>query len=180
MKLVKIIGAALVALFVLLTAVGFLLPSHAAVQRSIVIDAAPETIYPLIANLEEGWAEWSPWHDPVKYQSRYTGPKEGVGATHTFEDNGKGQLTIVKADPKTGVEYDLLLMNESFRLKSSLLCAPRDGKTEVTWSDDVDYGSNPYYRYFGLMIEGPLGEELEKGLSKLKVKAEERAKKNGV
>jgi hypothetical protein len=78
----------------------------------------------------------------------------------------------VKADPKTGAEYDLVMMNESFRMKSSLLCQPRDGKTEVTWTDDIDYGKHLYYRYFGLMVDGALGAEMEKGLAKLKTTAE--------
>ncbi len=177
-KVLKVTGIVLVSLFVLVTAVGYLLPSHALVSRSITIEARPEAIYPLIANLEEGWTQWSPW-TPEAYpdmQSRYTGPKEGVGATHQFESDGEGRLTLTKADPKTGIEYDLLLMDESFHLKGSLLCQARGEKTEVTWTDDVDHGNNPFYRYFGLMIKEPLAAELDKGLAKLKTKAEARAK----
>jgi hypothetical protein len=37
-------------------------------------------------------------------------------------------------DPDSGVEYDLLLMNESFRLQGSLLCGEQDeAGTPVTW-----------------------------------------------
>jgi hypothetical protein len=176
MKILKIAGIGLVALFVLVTAVAYLLPTSVVVQRSVVVDAPPETIYSLIANLEEGWPEWSPWNDP-KYQIRYSGPKEGVGATSHWQDNGDNQLTIVKADPKKGAEFDLVMMNESFRMKSSLLCEPRGGgKTEVTWSDDIDYSDHLYYRYFGLILDGALGEQMDQGLTKLKTKAETRAK----
>jgi hypothetical protein len=175
MKILKIIGVGLVALFVLATAVGYLLPTSVTVTRSITVDAPPEAIYPLIANLEEGWPEWSPWNDP-KYQITYSGPKEGVGAMSHWQDNGDNHLTIVKADPRTGAEYDLVMMNESFHMKSSLLCEPRGGKTEVTWKDHVDYGEHLYYRYFGLIIDGPLGAEMDKGLANLKTKAEARAK----
>jgi hypothetical protein len=175
MKVLKIIGVVAVALFVLVTAVAYLLPTSVSVKRSVMVDAPPEAIYPLIANLEEGWPEWSPWNDP-KYQITYSGPKEGVGASSHWQDNGDNQLTIVKADPKTGAEYDLVMMNESFRMKSSLLCQPRDGKTEVTWSDDIDYSNALYSRYFALIIDGPLGQQMEQGLSNLKAKAEARAK----
>ena len=175
MKILTIIGAVLVALFVVITAVGYLLPASVAVTRSITVDAPPEAIYPLIANLEEGWPQWSPWNDP-KYQIRYSGPKEGVGATSHWQDNGDNQLTITKADPRTGAEYDLVMMNESFRMKSSLLCEPRGGGTQVVWKDDIDYSNHIYWRYFGLMVDGALGAQMDQGLANLKAKAEARAK----
>ena len=171
-------GIGLLGLFILVTAVGFLLPSRVEVTRSVTTSAPPETIYPLIANLEKGWPEWSPWEQErdADAQFEYSGPSEGVGATQVFQDNGEGRLTITKADPSTGIEYDLVLMNESFRLKGSLLCSPKDdGRTEVVFKDEIDYGANPYWRYFGLIIEGPLGDQLAEGLANLKTKAEARA-----
>jgi hypothetical protein len=175
MKILKIVGVGLVVLFVLVTAVGYMLPTSVTVTRSIAVDASPEAIYPLIANLEEGWPQWSPWNDP-KYQITYSGPKEGVGAKSHWQDNGDNQLTVVKADPKSGAEFDLVMMNESFRMKSSLLCEPRNGKTEVTWTDDIDYSDKLYYRYFGLILDGALGAQMDEGLTNLKAKAEAHAR----
>ena len=172
LKILKIVLGGLAALVVVVTAVGFLLPREIRVEREVLIDAPPESIYPLIADLEEGWSQWSPWRASklpgAVYE--YSGPKVGLGATQVFrsDDDGDGKLTIVKADPSRGVEYDLWLMNETFKLKGSLLCEPKGERTRLVWTDDIDYGNNPYYRYFGLIIEGPLGNQLQEGLTELK------------
>lgn len=174
MKKLKIAAAVVAGLFVTVTAVGFLLPRNCHCASSIVVDAPPEAIYPLIANFKDGWAQWTPFKyddTPVTFE----GPLEGVGAVQRWDgpDSGDGSLKIVRADPARGVEMELSMMRESYKATGSLLCEPAGpGKTKVTWTDDFDMGTSPYRRWFGLALPSMIGKEFDKGLVVLKAKAE--------
>jgi hypothetical protein len=178
-KALKIAGISLAGLFLLVTVVGLFLPTKIHVQRSIEMRADAKDVYPLIANLKDGWTQWSPFgveEDPGM-QMKYSGAEEGVGATQSWDGPkmGDGRMTIVKADPARGAEYDLWVMHDSFRIDGALICEPAAGGTKVTWTGDWEYGSNPYERYMGLLADGMLGDSFEKGLNKLKRKVEARA-----
>ena len=57
MRRFKRVALSLVAIVVLLLGIGLILPSTFKVQRSIDVSAAPENIYPLIADPRE-WIGW--------------------------------------------------------------------------------------------------------------------------
>lgn len=171
-KKLKYVLGGTAALFVVVTAVGFVLPSQMEVVRSVVIDAPPEQIYPLINDFERGWSQWNPFTKP-EMDIRYTGPNAGVGAQqHWVDGNDDGSMTITRSDPQRGVEFDLVMMQESFRLTGSLLCEPAGEGTKLTWTDRMDMGNNPYRRYMALVLEPAIGSEFEVGLQSLKELAE--------
>jgi len=179
MKILKIILGVLGAIVVLAVTIGFILPSKHRVERSLVINAPPSAIYPLIANLKTGWPQWPPF-GPSEYPGlkvTYAGPDEGVGASQSWDSKktGDGTLTIIKADRMRGIEYDMVTMHDSFRLTGALICEPAASGTKVTWRDDMDVGNNLLHRYMGWMVEKPLGKSFEKGLASLKKKAEASA-----
>jgi hypothetical protein len=177
MKKLKIVLGVLVSLFVIITAVGFLLPSRVRVERSVVVNAPASSIYPLIANLKAGHAQWSPFNADMDPENRivYSGAEEGVGAALAWEgpQAGDGKMTITKADPARGIEYDMVTMQESFRLHGSMLCEPAAEGTKLTWTDTMEIkGSSPYKRYMGFFHTSVYGDMLEKGLTSLKQKVE--------
>lgn len=172
-KLKYVLGGA-AALFVVVTAVGFVLPSQMEVQRSVVINAPPDRIYPLINSFESGWSQWNPFTKPGMDMS-YEGPEAGVGAQQHWvdkESDEDGSMTITRSDPQRGVEFDLVMMQESFRLTGSLLCEPAGEGTKLTWTDRMDLGNNPYSRYMGLVLGPMIGSEFEVGLQSIKDLAE--------
>ena len=172
MRKLKIIGIGLAAAFALFTAGGFLLPSTMHVERSIVVDAAPEDIYPLISDFERGWSRWNPFVDE-DMEVTYAGSESGVGAQQRWVyDDGDGTMTITEADPARGVEFDLVMMQESFRIEGSLLCERTQGGTKLTWTDEMDIGGNPYSRYMALVIGASIGDHFEEGLATIKQVAE--------
>ena len=77
--------------------VGILLPGTVEVTRTVEIDAPPETVFPLVNNLE-AWTEWTPWGE---VDSRLEGPAEGPGARRVWDDPalGSGSLTLLDARP---------------------------------------------------------------------------------
>ena len=48
-------------------------------------------------------------------------------------------------------------------------------RTRATWSFDMDVGMNPLMRWMGLIIDGPIGADYERGLARLKELAERDA-----
>ena len=110
MKLLKKIALVLLVLVVLLAVVGFFLPSHYRVERSVSIRAKPEAIYAQISNFKN-WLQWTAWNQ-TKYpdmQVKFEGPESGVGAAYTWEgkSTGQGQIRLTRADPDQGISYDL-------------------------------------------------------------------------
>src|SRR5687767_7524372 len=71
MKAVIVVLLLLVAAIV---GIGFTLKPHWAVERSTVVNAPPERIYPYVSTLRR-WPEWTPWiqRDPT-FTSSYDGP----------------------------------------------------------------------------------------------------------
>jgi hypothetical protein len=177
-RVLKGAGVSIAVLFVGVTLVGLFLPTTLHVERSIVVGARPEDIYPLIADFKTGWKDWSPFeNESDDMQMRYEGPEIGVGAQQSWTSAkmGDGHMMLTQADPQKGVSYDLSLMHDAYRLEGSLVCAPASDGTRVTWVDDIAYGSNPYRRYMGVLIKKPLGDAFDKGLAALKRKAEARS-----
>jgi polyketide cyclase/dehydrase/lipid transport protein len=177
MKKLKIAGVSVVALLVVLTAVGFLLPSHATLRRSVEVKAPMAAVFPLLNNLKAGFSSWNPFVSPddKTYHVSYSGPDDGVGATQSWDGKttGEGTMKILRADPTRGVDYEVVLMHGSYRLGSSFSCEPKGQTTVVTWTCEMDYGNNPVNRYFGaLLAEDGLGKEMQKGLETLGKRAE--------
>ncbi len=165
---------ALLLIVALVLGVGMLLPSEYTVVRTIVINSDEAAIYPMIANLEK-WQEWCPWNKETypDMDSKYTGPPMGKDAVWTWSGtkSGNGKLKITGADPKTGIVYDLHF-DEYPVSKCELSLKPVEGGIEVSMKNVGNVGNSPISRYFGLMMDGMMGKEFEKGLEKLKATAE--------
>ena len=171
----RILVLALTAIALLLL-VSLFLPGRYRVQRSIVINAKVEAIYPLVATPRR-WPEWSAWSlekfPTMKYT--YEGPESGVGAISRWDDPklGDGEMKITHADPAKGVWYELKTQHGAL-VSSGTVEFQRVGEgTRVFWSDEGELGRSPLRRVFGLMVDRMLGPGLEAGLAKLKQRVEQ-------
>jgi uncharacterized protein YndB with AHSA1/START domain len=86
-------------------------------ERSGLIAAPPEKIFPLISNFKNG-EQWSPYEkmDPTMKKT-FSGPDGQVGSIMAFEgskDVGSGELEILKLIPNEFVEIRLT-MTKPFR-----------------------------------------------------------------
>jgi Polyketide cyclase / dehydrase and lipid transport len=175
-RVLKIVGLGFVGLVVVLTVVGLLLPRQWKVERSVVIQAAPEHIHPLIEDLKawQSWAAWTKDMDP-EVKNEYGGPTTGVGAWWSWSGPvmGHGKMTITKSDVAAGVWVDEMIeTDKEVNAHGSLTWTQEGGGTKVTW---VDTGTlPPMGGYFVGMIEGMLGDNFEVGLKHLKAEVEKR------
>lgn len=178
MRMLRRVVLILVAIVVVLVAVGYLLPQRVAVARTIDVDAPPSIVFPLVADLREV-GKWSPWTgiDP-NMKINFTGPETGVGQMMSWSSNdarvGSGSQTIAEYAPESRVVTELDFGPQGHATATTTIEPAGEG-SRVTWAFDTDLGMNPVARYFGLALEGMIAPDFERGLAKLKEVAEAEA-----
>ncbi len=160
-------GGLLLGLFLL---IGWLLPATWEAEASALFAAPPSAVYPHLDS-PEGWQAWTPW--PESGVTR-TGPPRGTGASLAWDDPelGAGAFTIVSATEPERVEYAVLVDEGAMRTDGSLDLRPEGTGVRVTWREQGDLGWNPLMGYWALSLSRAQGEELAKGLERLKALAE--------
>ena len=166
----KIAAGIVLALFLVLCIGALVLPGRVHVERSRTVAAKPEQLYPLLANLREGWPKWSPFgkaHD-AQLQETFSGPQTGVGATESWTGGSMppGRLVLTRADPASGVEFRIEMEN-GVQIAGRIALQPESTATRVTWADDVDLGRGILAGWLGLMLRATLGPSQEKALQQL-------------
>ena len=175
MKIAKRIVLGVAVVLVLLVVAAYLLPRHATVSRTIEIAAPPSAVFPLVGDLRR-FNEWSPWaeRDPAAVYT-FTGPTDGVGQTLNWTskdpDVGTGSMTVDRLAPEKAVALTVVFAGEG-SAAATIGLEPAGAGTKVVWAFDSDLGFDPIARYFGLMIDGMVGPDYEKGLARLKAVAE--------
>jgi dienelactone hydrolase len=169
MKKILYILATLVVLVLVAT---LLIPAHTHVERSIVIDASPATVYRYVADFRE-FNRWSPWaqRDPeTKYE--FTGPAIGTGAKMSWfsehPEVGSGSQQVTEADPPHKLKVKLEFGEDMGEAFSGYILEPQGESTKLVWTFDSESGFNPVHRFFGLMMDKWVGSDYEQGLASLK------------
>jgi hypothetical protein len=178
MRMLRRIVLILVAIIVIVAAIGYLLPQRVAVARATDIAAPPSVVFPLVADLRES-GKWSPWLgiDP-NMNVTFSGPDVGVGQTMIWASNdarvGNGSQTVTEYQPESRVVTALDFGPQGRAVATTTVEPVGDGSL-VTWGFDTDLGMNPVARYFGLALESMIAPDYERGLAKLKEVAEAEA-----
>jgi Polyketide cyclase / dehydrase and lipid transport len=112
-------------------------PDEFRVARSLLINATPEAIFPMINDLR-AMNTWNPFslRDPTSVTS-YSGPTSGPGARHAFDGpkSGSGTIQITESEPHKQVAMRLTMtrpIKADNRVELTLV--PRAQGTEVTWA----------------------------------------------
>lgn len=155
---------------------GFLLPDRATMQREIVIDAPPVTVFTLLSGFRR-FNEWSPWAD-LDPATTYTreGPVLGVGAKQSWQSQnesvGAGSQEILEAVPYSSIRVRLSFSGFDSENIATYTLTPEGGGTKVVWHHQAEFKGDLLGRYFGLMLDSMLGADYERGLARLKTLAE--------
>ena len=170
---IKSIVYLIVAITVVFYGGAYLLPSEARVERSVEIAAPPEKVFAIMGDLRRV-PEWSPWlaTDPG---TRFTFEGEqGVGqvmrwaSNNPLVGNGSEKVTEFVANERLVTEADY---GEFGTATATVSLAPSGQGTRVTRSF-ASALPGVVDRWAGLMIDGSVGAEYEKGLANLKALAE--------
>lgn len=165
-----------VILVVTLSAIGLILPKHYNVERSIVINAGPDVVYPEVVNLK-AWPTWGVWfkRDPAM-ELIYSGPDRAIGMRSEWKSvsEGNGEMEITALEHNKKVVYSLYFPDMDMGSTGTIEFVPSNSGTRVVWRDEGEVGNNPVDRYVVLMIDSLLGPDFEAGLENLKVVVENR------
>jgi len=177
-KAIKIVGIVVVAIVALVAIVGAFMSPKSHMERSIVVNAQPATIFQQI-NSFKNHSKWSPWmeKDPNSITT-YEGPESGVGAKMSWvsKELGNGSQWIIESEEnkhlKTGMSFDM-----EGTYTSDIYLEPSDGGTKVTWTYDGDVSgagmaTTIMGKVMGKFMDSMLGSDYERGLNKLKTLAE--------
>lgn len=175
MKIVKRILLILAVLLLVIAGIGLLLSRHVHVERSLVINADPNTLFSYTVNFDN-WNSWSPWYDlDTTTQYTFEGPHSGVGAilkwNSSNKDVGQGSMITTELNSPQLIKQDYVFMGTD-TAKAEFHFDPSEKGTKVTWSLDMEMGFNPLLRILGKFMDGMVGKDFEKGLAKLKTVVE--------
>lgn len=119
-------------------------PGNFHYERSLVIQASPEKIFPYLHDFKLG-AQWNPYDQKDPQMKRiYSGPAVGPGSLMAFEGNndvGSGKLEIVREVPNQLVEIRLSML-KPFQGISSIVYSlnVENTGTRMTWSMSGENG----------------------------------------
>jgi uncharacterized protein YndB with AHSA1/START domain len=174
--MLKKIALAVALVIVALVVYAALQPDEFRVERSVVINAPPEKIYPLIVDFHR-WSAWSPWEklDPALKRT-FSGPDAGLGAVYAWDGNdkvGAGRMEITGAIPSSQVVIKLDFARPIEGHDSAeFTLQPGGATTKVTWKMR---GPSPFLaKLMGVFVsmDRMIGGDFERGLAALKAAAE--------
>ncbi|NEM98932.1 SRPBCC family protein [Pontibacter burrus] len=169
--LLKICAVLLAILAVGVIGVSYKLPREAVVKQSIVINAAPEKIFPLLNNPTE-WKRWSAWnttYDPTLIYM-YGGPLSGEGARQSWsgDKTGTWQMVFTTSTAPDSLSYDLKQQGQTIVTKGAFtLQKYENGTTLVTWLQKTPLEDNILALYKGVWFNYKTQNEVQQGLSNL-------------
>lgn len=165
---------ALLGLFLIFVAGGFVLPDKALVSRSAVINAPPEKIFAVVSDLRRA-RDWMPWFalDP-QMTVTFEGDGPGAGQKMMWSSRkpevGSGSQQTVRLIENKQVAA-MLDFGDMGQATATLELAPEGAGTRVAWALEVPLG-NIIERWTGLVMDRMIGPDFEKGLANLKTLAE--------
>ena len=174
--MLKIIGIIIVVVIAGVLIAAATRPDTFRVERTAVIKAPPEKVFPYINDFDR-WIAWSPWEkkDPAMKRS-FGATKSGKGAHYAWEGNsevGQGSMTIADSVPPSRVALKLDFV-KPFEAHNDVVFAlkPEAGGTHVTWGME---GPVPYFAkiiHLFMNMDKMVGGDFETGLANLKAAAE--------
>ena len=158
-----LVGAS--ALLILVLVVGLLLPGRWQVERTVLVAAPPEAVFPWLDDPRR-WEGWAPLGD---VESTLSGPERGSGAKRAWNDPemGDGTFTILATVRDREVQYRVDVQEGTLITQGTLRLAPEGSGTRVTWVEVGDFGPNPLMGYTALGMDRMQGNQMENALQRL-------------
>ena len=169
--LLTILGV-VVALVLIVLAVAATRPDSFRIERSIIVNAPAEKLFPLIDDFR-AWGSWSPWEklDPGLRRTHGGAPK-GTGAMYAWEGNpkvGSGRMEILESQPcsRLLIKLDFLKPFEAHN-QAEFTFAAEGIATRVTWALTGPQAFPMKVMGLFLSMDSMVGKDFEKGLASIK------------
>jgi hypothetical protein len=187
LKLLAIVGPILLTAIVVIVILASRKPDEFRVSRSLPIQAPPDKIYPLIADLHR-WAEWSPYDkkDPAMTR-KIGGAPSGPGATYEWDGDknvGSGRMEILDVvEPSEGgpakvaIKLDMFKPFEGHNLVEFSMVPVRMANgsegSNVTWAMRGPYAFPAKVMSLFIDMDKMIGADFTAGLASLKSATEQ-------
>jgi len=187
LKILAIVGAILLTAIVVIVILASRKPDEFRVSRALPIQAPPDKIYPLIADLH-AWAKWSPYDkkDPNMVR-KIGGAAMGPGAVYEWEGDknvGSGRMEILDVvEPSEGgpakiaIKLDMFKPFEGHNLVEFAIVPVRMGNgaegSNVTWAMRGPYAFPAKVVGLFFDMDKMVGDDFAAGLATLKTVAEQ-------
>jgi hypothetical protein len=165
----------IVAAIALLLVVAALQPAAFRVERTAVVNAPPDRVYPLINDLR-GFNSWNPF---LKMEPEaavvYSGPAQGKGAAYDWEGKktGKGRMEITDTSAPSRVIMRLEFIKPFAAVNTAEFTVNgRNGASEVTWAMTGHKSFMPKLMGLFFSMDKMVGGSFAAGLADLKAKVE--------
>jgi uncharacterized protein YndB with AHSA1/START domain len=171
-KILLIVGVLILAV-VLAAAVQ---PDDFRMERSIVINAPAEKVFPMLNDLGQ-WSAWSPWEKKdASMKRKLSTPSTGVGASYDWQGNsdvGTGRMLITEATPPNKLVIQLDFIEPFAARNTSAFNLTDQGRgTLVTWSLEGKNNFVSKLMQVFVSMDSMVGPDYETGLKNLKTLAE--------
>ena len=157
------------AMIVLLLGVSFMLPDDFEVERTTIIEVAPEKVLAVLGDLKQ-WPRWDPWTraDPDIQQTFEGEPGIGQQQSWLGPKSGQGSLKIVELESNQKLVLELKGQGRSETQTMVFEFEDLGGRTRVKWHLSGLNRWRPLGNIFGLGMDSFLGPVYESGLENLK------------
>lgn len=151
-------------------------PDSFRVERSAVISAPADRIYPLLTDFHQ-WPRWSPWEklDPAM-QRNFSGANEGPGAVYAWSGNkkaGEGRMEITAAEPPRSLEIQLEFIRPfPARNRIDFTLTPEGDRTRIVWGMQGRNNLGSKVMQAVINMDRLVGGDFDRGLANLKELAE--------
>jgi hypothetical protein len=145
-------------------------------ERSIVVDAPADRIYPFVSDFRK-WIVWSPYEAKDPDMKRTYGERaEGVGAVYAWDGNreiGAGRMEIADAAQPSLIRIRLDFFRP-FKANNlaEFIFTPTGGQTHVTWAMNGKSNFMSKVLCTVMNVDRMVGNDFDKGLKALKAAAE--------
>ena len=175
MKALKVVGAVVVLLVVVVAVLAFTMPTHVSVTRSTKIDAPADYVMKHVNNFAQINA-WSPWMDKdPEMTSSIEGEDGQVGTVYSWsgnEDVGKGEQTLTEISDGKVVSHLHFITPFEGEANATTTFSEVDGMTEVSWAYDSEMPIPMNVMGLFMDMEEMLGPDFQKGMDNLKALVE--------
>jgi len=171
-----VIAVVIVIVIVVVLIVAARKPDTIRVERTAVVNAPADKLFPLIADFHQ-WLKWSPWEgrDPALKRT-YSGAERGRGAVYAWDGNkdvGSGRMEILEAaqPSRVVIKLDFFKPFEAHNT-AEFTMLPLGGATNVIW---VMHGPAPFVSKLMqvfMNMDRMIGKDFETGLANLKTLTE--------
>ena len=174
MKILKILVTIIVVIAIIVVVGSFFLPQRSKVERSTMIAATDTAVYNYVTDFSK-FNEWSPWYEmEPTAKTKISSINGQVGAIYSWdgEEVGVGSFKIQKLEPYTAIYQELTFLKPfESTAQNNFLFEQNGDSTKVTWVYDGE-NKGIMYKWMGLALDGMIGKDYERGLSKMKTNLE--------